>query len=109
MKKSTVAAIVMMAAVILPFSVRAHEGHMHKALGTISAVQGEHVQLKTTDGKALTVMLDKTTEITRGKDKVDATALKVGERISVDYMEENKMMMAQAIKLGVTTTTSAKK
>jgi len=34
--------------------------------------------------------------------------LKVGERISVDYMEQNKMMMAQAIKLS-TTAASAKK
>jgi hypothetical protein len=52
-------------------------------------------------------MLDKKTTVTRGKDKLDATALKVGERVSVDYMEENKMMMAHAFKLG--STTAAKK
>jgi hypothetical protein len=52
-------------------------------------------------------MLDKKTTITRGKDKLDASALKVGERVSVDYMEENKMNMAHAIKLG--TTSAAKK
>jgi hypothetical protein len=49
-------------------------------------------------------MLDNKTIVTRGKDKLDATALKVGERISVDYMEKNKMMMAQAIKLATATT-----
>jgi hypothetical protein len=47
-------------------------------------------------------MLDKKTAITRGKDKLDTSALKVGERVSVDYMEEKKMNMARAIKLGTT-------
>ena len=91
--------VVLCAALMVPTSVRAHEGHLHKALGTVSAVDGQHVTIKTTDGKSLTVMLDKGTTVTRGKSKLDATALKVGERISVDYMEENKMMMAHAIKL----------
>jgi hypothetical protein len=49
-------------------------------------------------------MLDKKTTVTRGKETLDATALKVGERISVDYMEQNKMNMAHAIKLATATT-----
>jgi hypothetical protein len=108
MMKTWVAVAVMMVGLVLPGVARAHEGHVHKALGTIAGVQGVHVELKTTDGKMLTVMLDKETTITRGKEKVDASALKAGERISVDYMEENKMMMARAIKLA-TTTAQAKK
>ena len=91
--------VAMCAALLAPVVVRAHEGHLHKALGTVSAVDGQHVTIKTTDGKSLMVMLDKETTVTRGKSKLDATALKVGERVSVDYMEENKMMMAHAIKL----------
>ena len=100
MIKNWIVALLMMVAVTLP--VVAHEGHVHKALGTIASIQGEHVDIKTTDGKIVTVMLDKKTTITRGKDKLDAKALKVGERISVDYKEENKMLMAQAIKLSTT-------
>ena len=107
MKKHWIVALVMVAALALPIVARAHGGHLHKALGTIAGVQGAHVEIKTTDGKTITVMLDKKTTVTRGKDKLDATALKVGERISVDYMEENKMMMAQAIKLA--TATAARK
>jgi hypothetical protein len=82
-----------------PAIVRAHEGHMHKALGTVAGVDGPHVVIKTTDGKSLTVMLDKATTVTRGKEKLDAAAVKTGERVSVDYMEENKMLMAHAVKL----------
>jgi hypothetical protein len=110
-KTNWIVALVLAAALVLPVVAGAHEGHVHKALGTISVINGEHVEIKTTDGKNLTVMLDKKTTVTRGKEKLDATALKVGERISVDYMEQNKMMMAQAIKLGTApaTATAAKK
>jgi len=101
MTKHWIAALGVAATLGLPGVVAAHEGHLHKALGTIASVQGSHVEVKTTEGKTLTVMLDKKTTVTRGKEKLDASALKVGERISVDYMEENKMMMAEAIKLGV--------
>jgi len=102
MKKNWVFVTVMMLTLVLPGVARAHEGHLHKALGTIASVQGEHVAIKTTDGKSVTVMLDKQTLVTRGKDKLDATALKVGTRVSVDYMEENKMLMARAVKLATT-------
>lgn len=98
--KYWIVALVMTAALVIPATGRAHEGHLHKALGTIASVQGEHVEIKTNDGKAITVMLDKKTTVTRGKEKLDATALKVGERVSVEYMESKKMLMAHAIKLG---------
>jgi len=93
------------AALVLPTVARAHEGHVHNALGTISSVQSEQVALTTRDGKTLTVVLNKKTAVTRGKDKLDASALKVGERVSVDYLEENKVMMAQTIKLGTASAT----
>ena len=105
--KRWITVFVLTAALMAPAAARAHEGHMHKALGTVSSVDGPHVVIKTTDGKSLTLMLDKETTVTRGKNKLDAAALKVGERVSVDYMEEKNMMMARAIKLA--TTTQAKK
>ena len=97
--KQWMTAVVLAAALMVPAVARAHEGHLHKALGTVASVDGAHVVIKTTDGKSLTVMLDKSTTVTRGKEKLDATAIKAGERLSVDYMEENKMLMARAVKL----------
>jgi hypothetical protein len=107
MQKTWIVVVAFVAALVIPAGVRAHEGHMHKALGTIASVQGEHVEIKTTDGKTVMLMLDKKTIVTRGKEKLSAASLKVGERVSVDYMEEKKMMMARAIKLA--TTPAAKK
>src|SRR3954462_11744228 len=97
--KTWMTTVVMCLALLAPAVARAHEGHLHKALGTVASIDGQHVGLKTTDGKTLTVMLDKTTTVTRGKDTLDASALKVGERVSVDYMEEKGMNMAHAVKL----------
>ena len=96
---SLMMALTVCAALIVPAVAGAHEGHLHKALGTVSSIDGQHVVVKTTDGKSMTVMLDKQTTVTRGQEKLDAAALKVGERVSVDYMEEKGMNMAHAIKL----------
>jgi hypothetical protein len=100
MLKNWMVSSILALALALPVVAYAHEGHVHNALGTITSVQGGQVVLTTRDGKALTVLLNRKTTVTRGKDKLDASALKVGERVSVDYLEENKVMMAQTIKLG---------
>ena len=107
MRKWMIAAAVA-AALMLPVAAHAHKGHVHKALGTVASIQGNQVDVKTTDGKVLTVKLDATTTITRGKAKADAAALKVGERVSVDYMEEKKINMAKAIKLADVPTAAKK-
>ena len=96
------------AAVLIPIAARAHEGHTHKVMGTVLSVQGDHVQVKTTDGKTVMVMLESKTTITRGKTKLDRAAIAVGERVSIDAMQEKDMFMAQAVKLGAVTTTAKK-
>ena len=96
----SVIALVLFALLSVPVAVSAHEGHMHKALGTIATIQGDLVEVKTTDGKTVKVTLAKKTAITRGTEKLDTGALKVGDRVSVDYMEEKKVMVAHGIKLG---------
>jgi|SRR5688572_1618489 hypothetical protein len=78
----------------------AHEGHTHKVLGTVAAVQPNQIEVKGTDGKVLIIVFDAKTVITRGRDKLDATALRVGERVSVDYTQAKKTNTAKAIKLG---------
>ena len=107
MKRNWIVAALMVALLALPVVALAHEGHMHKALGTVASINGDKVEIKTTEGKALTVVIDKKTAITRGKEKLDAMALKVGERLSVDYMEQKKVMIAHTIKLATASTASA--
>jgi len=102
MNRRSIIALALTTALALPAIARAHDGHMHKVLGTVASVQGNHLEVKGTDGKVVTVMLDAKTAVTRGKAKLDATALKVGERVSMDYMEQKPMNMAKTIKLAAT-------
>ena len=108
MSRKWIVGIALAAALVLPMVAGAHEGHAHKVLGTVASVQGSNVQVKTTDGKVITVTLDGKTTFTRGKVKLDATALKVGERVSVDYMQQKTVNTAKTIKLAETAA-SAKK
>ena len=108
MKRVLMIVLALTAALFVPSIGRAHEGHLHKALGTVSSIDGQHVVVKTTNGKSITVMLDKETKITRGKEKLDAAAVEGGERVSVDYMEEKGMNVAHAVKLSTATATAKK-
>lgn len=111
MMKKWVVGVMVAAALVLPAAVRGHGGHIHKIMGTLSGVQEKAVEVKTRDGKTVTVVLDAKTTVTRGKDKLDATALKVGERVSIDATQPKKdaVMTAQSIKLGTAPAVQAAK
>ena len=98
MKKWIVGGVIAIA-LLLPVAARAHQGHVHKVLGTVASVQGNRVDVKGTDGKVVTVLLNAKTAITRGKAKADVAALKVGERVSVDYLQEKNTNTAKTVKL----------
>lgn len=101
MRKRLLAPIVS-ALLVTPAAMSAHGGHTHKVMGTVASVQGERVDVKSTDGKVVTVVVDAKTTITRDKTKLDAASLKTGERVSVDYMQEKGGNIAKSVKLGVT-------
>lgn len=96
------------AMLFLPIAARAHGGHMHKVMGTLASLDGNQLAVKATDGKMVTVVLDAKTTVTRGKARLDPTALKMGERVSIDYMQEKNVNMAKAIKLGTAPAAAAK-
>lgn len=62
-------------ALAIPAVARAHTGHAHKVMGTVSSIEGNHVMVKTTDGKTVMVMLDAKTKITQGKTPLTSAAL----------------------------------
>lgn len=108
MRKTVVLGVILMAALAMPVALRGHEGHAHKVMGTVILRNGNQVELKTADGRSVTVVLTDKTTFARGKQKVDGTNVKAGERIVVDVVGE-KDMTAKAVALAVPTTTAAKK
>ena len=108
MKKWIVGVTLLIVALAVPAVSRAHEGHAHKVMGTVESVSGNHVMVKTTAGKTVMVMLDAKTRITQGKTKVQASALKVGDRVVAEGPEEKAMIMATSVKLGEAAATTRK-
>jgi hypothetical protein len=108
MKRIVALGVVLAAALAIPFAVRAHEGHAHKVMGTVTARHGNDVELKTPDGKSLTVVLTDKTTFSRNKQKVDGADVKAGVRVVVDVVGE-KDMTAKAVTLSALTAVAAQK
>ena len=80
--------------------VRAHGGYAH-VVGTVTAMDAGHVEVKTSTGKVVSVKLSDATKYT--KDKVVATAadMKVGQRIYVEAKHNGADLQASEVRLGV--------
>ena len=100
MNRQWIIGTVLVAALAIPVSARAHGGHAHKVMGTIESISGNHVTVKTTDGKTVMVMLDAKSKITQGKTRVQASSLKVGDRVVAEGPEQKDMIVATTMKLG---------
>jgi hypothetical protein len=86
---------------LLSVAAVAHEGHPHRFLGTLSAVQASQIEVKTTDGKTVVFTLDQKTVIQQGRAKADVKELKLGERIVVSALPvaAGKVMTAINVQL----------
>lgn len=108
MTKKWILGAVLAAALLIPVAAGAHEGHAHKVMGTVSALQGNRVELKTPDGKTVTVVLNEKTKYARGRQRVDVTAVKVGERLVAEVASE-KDMIASTVTLAAAAPATARK
>lgn len=66
-------------------------------MGTVTAVAADHLQVKTKDGKDVTVPLTKATRYLKGKDKAAKADVHVGDRVVVDL---EKGGAAEEVRLG---------
>jgi hypothetical protein len=108
MNSRWITVVTLAAALMAPVAARAHEGHDHTVMGTVSSIDGTNLMVKTADGKTTMVMLDAKTKITQGKTKIELSALKVGDRIVAAGPEDKNMIMAETVKLGAAPAAAAK-
>jgi hypothetical protein len=108
MSKRFVLGIALVAALAVPAYARAHEGHAHKVMGTITMRHDNRLEVRTKDGKTVTITLNEKTSVVRGKQKADLDALKPGERVVVDVGNGKAPMTAREVKLGATPDTAKK-
>ena len=92
-------------ALAFPGYALAHEGHVHKVMGTVTTLHENHLEVKATDGKISMITLNEKTKILRGKAKVKVEELKPGERVAVTATESKDKdgkatLIATEIRLG---------
>lgn len=72
-------------------------------MGTITAVQGDHVTVKQQDGKSVMVMMQKTTKYMKAEKPAASADMKAGTRVVIDAKMDEKMKMytAEEVRIGV--------
>lgn len=85
----------------------AHEGHEHKAMGTVAAVDAKHVEVADKDGRKTSFQLTPETKYQRGTTAATASQLAVGQRVVVAYEEKDKLLLAHQVTIGAQEKTTA--
>ena len=78
MTSRRILSVALVAALAIPGYALAHEGHVHKVMGTVSTLHENHLEVKATDGKTSTITLNAKTKIVRGKAKIKVDDIKPG-------------------------------
>jgi hypothetical protein len=107
MKNVSIAAVALSLFLLPPAVAMGHEGHAHKVMGTVSAIAANAFEMKTPEGKVVTVTVNEKTKFARGKQKVAQADVKVGERVVVEVPSE-KAMIASAVTMAAPTPAVAK-
>jgi hypothetical protein len=104
MKNLILAALVL--AFLAPAATFAHPGHEHKLMGTITAIDGNKVTMKTTEGKDAVFTVTPLTTFKRAKAKGAQSDLKVGLRIVVNAGDGAEPLKAKEVQYTPPATTA---
>jgi hypothetical protein len=77
--------------------VFAHPGHDHKIMGTIAAITGDSVTVRTTKGQERTFEMTAKTTLLRGKQPGDRAELVVGLRVIVNVGDGREPLKAKSV------------
>ena len=88
----------------------AHGDYTH-LMGTVRAINGDHISIKDTAGKSIMVMTHKATKYLNDKKEVTGADLKVGLRVVIDAKMDPAMKMYKAdqVQIGVAVPAEDKK
>jgi hypothetical protein len=95
--------IVFIAAFVLSAGLAYAHGTADHLTGTVTTIDGDHIQIKDQAGKTVIVMLGKTTKYLKSEKPSTKAELKVGSRVVIDAKMDTKMKMyaAEEIRIGV--------
>ena len=74
----------------------AHDGDQH-VLGTITAIDATHVEVKTSKGQSVNVRINKKTLYKDQRNPKDANVPEVGDRVVIKATKDGKVLVATEI------------
>jgi hypothetical protein len=98
MLKRNIAVLLGMVIVAAPL-VLGHPGKTH-VMGVVTALDVDHVVVKTMDGKTVSILLTKATKYLKGEAAAPMTDLKVGVRVVMEVTGQGAKATASEIRLG---------
>lgn len=81
-------------------AVWAHDGHVHKIMGTVMARDAKHLEVKTPSGEVLSIAITDQTSVIRAKKKVPIGEVQAGRRVVVAIGNGEDPLIAGEIQLG---------
>lgn len=99
MKKHTLAAV-LLAVLGLAGLAMAHEGHAHKVMGKVIAIDDKKIEVEDKDGKHVSGLLGPKTMFMRGRIVAVLADVKVGQRVVVTMVEQQETMNVTKVMLG---------
>ena len=87
---------------LVPRFAAAHDGHIHKIMGTVTARDAKHLEVKTPSGENLSIAITSKTTATRNKRKVSLSEVQVGRRVVVGIGNGEDPLEAGEIQVGAT-------
>ena len=97
-KRNIAVALALCLAVAVPLF--AHGGYTH-VMGTVTAMDATHVEVKTKAGKTVSVKLTEGTKFTKDGTAAAAKDMQVGQRVAVEAKGHGDALEASEVKLGV--------
>lgn len=94
-----IVALTIMLVAFLSSVLVAHEGHTHKVMGTVVAVEQGRLEVKTRDGKSVALVVDQKTKFVRGKEPAAPKDVAQGSRVVVTTVEESGVTRALEVRL----------
>jgi hypothetical protein len=97
--KKGVALLGLLMALTVSAKLLAHEGHVHAVMGVVTAIDADHLEVKTEDGKVVSARLTKDTNYFKGKEPATLADIKVGLHAVLRLMGEGKTRTAAEVRL----------
>ena len=98
--KKTLGLGLSISALLVSTALFAHGGKEH-TMGTVSAIDAKHAEVKTQDGRTVSIQLTPDTKYFRGKAVAAFADVAVGTRVMVESKKDKDQLVAVEVQLGV--------